>query len=96
MDERWWEKAVCIGQPPSVFFPVEDMSIHRWDVAFSFCRRCPVHKQCLDDALSIDAIDDKSGMFGGLTPRERSMIRKGNPAFRKEFDDGTVIGNLNV
>lgn len=92
MNERWWDNAICKGEPPSIFFPTEDMSIHRWDIAFSFCQRCPVHRECLADAMKIDAIDDKSGMFGGLTPRERLMIRKGTPKFFKQFDDGTVIG----
>jgi hypothetical protein len=51
-----------------------------------------VHKECLVDALKVEAIDDKAGMFGGLTPRERLMIRKGSVSFYKEFDDGTSIG----
>jgi hypothetical protein len=88
MDERWYERAVCRGEQLSVFFPTDDMSIHRWDVAFSYCTRCPVHKECLVDALKVEAIDDKAGMFGGYTPRERLMIRKGQPVPVKDFQHG--------
>lgn len=92
MRKHWSEDAVCRGVDINVFFPIDDMSIHRWDEAYRYCRVCPVHMQCLADALKIDAIDDKSGLFGGLTPRERLMIRKGNPTFCKVFADGQVVG----
>lgn len=94
--EHWTEKAACKGLDVQlamrIFFPTEDMSIHRWDEAYRYCRVCPVHMECLNDALKIDAIDDKSGMFGGLTPRERLMIRKGTATFCKVFADGQVVG----
>lgn len=96
MDVPWYEKAICRGvaNAVNIFFPTDDMSIHRWDEAYRFCRVCPVHMECLADALKIDAIDDKSGMYGGLTPRERLQIRKGNPTFVKVFADGQIVGDV--
>jgi hypothetical protein len=38
--------------------------------------------------MEVDAIDDKIGMFGGLTPNERLQIRRGRVLFDKQFDDG--------
>jgi hypothetical protein len=39
--------------------------------------------------MEVDAIDDKIGMFGGLTPNERLQIRRGRIYFEKTFDDGS-------
>ena len=39
--------------------------------------------------MEVDAIDDKIGMFGGLTPNERLQIRRGRVLFDKQFDDGS-------
>lgn len=96
MKKHWTEDAICKGADISVFFPIDDMTIHRWDEAYRYCRVCPVHMECLNDALKVDAIDDKAGMFGGLTPRERLAIRKGNPTFFKLFADGKFVGRSYV
>lgn len=42
--------------------------------------------------MEVDAIDDKIGMFGGLTPNERLQIRRGRIFFYKQFDDGKEYG----
>lgn len=39
-------------------------------------------------ALDVDAMDDRTGMFGGLTPEERRQLRRGTIFFDKDYDDG--------
>ena len=47
-----------------------------------------MHRECLAMIMEVDAIDDKIGMFGGLTPNERLQLRRGRIYFDKDFDDG--------
>lgn len=42
----------------------------------AICATCPVRQQCLDYALSLPADEDKDGVFGGLSVRERQSIRR--------------------
>jgi hypothetical protein len=92
--QLWRERAACQGMQPNeairTFFPVgHGVRKDRWDAAWSYCRRCEVHRECLAMQMEVDAIDDKIGMFGGLTPNERLQIRRGRVLFDKRFDDGS-------
>lgn len=66
----WRDKAACLGLPNEIFFPTS-MSIHKWDEGKSICAECPVTKECLELALSRDELEDRWGIFGGLSPAER-------------------------
>ena len=41
---------------------------------------CPVVDACLAEALLLPSEDDRFGMFGGHTPKERARLREGKPA----------------
>jgi hypothetical protein len=91
--QLWRERAACRGldqrENIRIFFPSgHGVRKDRWDAAWSFCRRCEVHRECLAMIMEVDAIDDKIGMFGGLTPNERLQLRRGRIYFDKDFDDG--------
>lgn len=73
---EWRDDALCRGVEPGVFFPADARLPDAYDRARTMCEQCPVRYRCLTLALSWEAIDDKWGMFGGLTPRERSERRK--------------------
>lgn len=72
---RWWEKAACIGAASDIFFPHDTLSNDRWDRARSFCESCPVRQNCLDEVLALEDHDDRWGMYGGMTPGERRVVR---------------------
>ena len=66
----------CTASPQLFFAPDEETGTHRaWreERAKAICRRCPVQAGCLDYALQID---DRFGIYGGLTPLERVHIRR--------------------
>lgn len=90
--QKWRDDAACRDLDPvqavHIFFPHDRRAKDRWDDAWAFCRNCKVHQECLDMILQTDAIDDKTGMFGGLTPEERRQVRRGRIYFDKQFDDG--------
>jgi len=75
----WHDRAACRGMPVRVFYP-EDPRMDRWDVAQEICAACPVRGLCLEDAL---ARNERYGMRGGLTPRQRrrrrELQRRGGP-----------------
>ena len=73
MTPDWWERALCRELDPEIFFPEQRGGIVR-DVEYakSFCRVCLVRQDCLDYALSVD---DRFGIFGGLTHEERKQLR---------------------
>ena len=74
MHIEWTELAVCRGEDINVFFPVEPGST-AYRVARTFCARCPVQAACLEFALRFTDDQDRDGMFGGMTPGERSKVR---------------------
>ncbi|WP_020580166.1 WhiB family transcriptional regulator [Actinopolymorpha alba] len=71
----WLRRAACAGLTPDLFYPDErgpDPDGRR-SPAKAICRRCPVRRDCLSDALNRD---DEYGIWGGLTPRERRNLKK--------------------
>lgn len=73
--QPWMEQAACSTVDPDLFFMVGDTPEYRTATrqAKRICRRCPVMDACLDYALKIN---DRHGIWGGLTPWERQTIRK--------------------
>jgi len=66
----WMEDAVCRGEPSNLFFPRnEGVS----EEALSYCRRCPVRRECLDHAMSHPGL---RGCWGGTSERERIRLRR--------------------
>lgn len=71
-DPRWRDDAACRNADPDTFYP------KRYDeelvaAARAVCGDCPVAVACLDYAL---AAHEKHGMWGGLSPSERSRVRR--------------------
>ena len=75
MSNNWRSNASCIGVPSSVFFPENVQSDKRWDTARKICNECPVRSECLSFSLQWEDLEDRWGMFAGLTPNERNLIR---------------------
>ena len=84
--EDWMLAAACYGYP-ALFFAPDDSETRserrrREAAAKSVCARCPVRSQCLMDALESD---ERFGIWGGLTERERRSLHK-----PRDADDPTV------
>jgi WhiB family redox-sensing transcriptional regulator len=72
--QAWRDDALCVGLPSEVFFP-ETMTNNRFDAALKVCAKCKVQIQCLRLVIGLDDVDDRWGVFGGTTPRQRRVIR---------------------
>lgn len=67
--EPWMDEAACAQTDPELFFPEKGASAK---LAKKICAGCPVAAQCLEFALRND---DRFGVFGGLSERERRKLR---------------------
>lgn len=68
----WQVDALCAQTDPEAFFPEKGGSTRD---AKRICTSCEVRSQCLDYAL---ANDERFGIWGGLSERERRKLRKKN------------------
>ncbi|MGY1605279.1 WhiB family transcriptional regulator [Geodermatophilus sp. SYSU D00815] len=68
-DESWRLDALCAETDPEAFFPEKGGSTRE---AKRVCAGCPVRLQCLEFALGND---ERFGIWGGLSERERRRIR---------------------
>ena len=64
------DSGLCAQTDPEAFHPDKGGSA---EPAKAFCRRCPAQADCLDYAL---AHDERFGVWGGTSPRERDRIRR--------------------
>lgn len=69
-DSSWPAQSVCSQTDPELFFPEKGGSVR---AAKQTCAGCPVVSQCLEQAL---ANDETYGIWGGMTPSQRSQIKK--------------------
>lgn len=74
------EAAACFGAHTELFYSEDAGDIRE---AKSYCTACPVVKQCADWALK----HEDFGTFGGLTEKERFMLRGGKPALNPQDID---------
>jgi len=70
----WQEAGLCAQTDPEVFFPEKGGSSKP---ARFVCQSCEVRQQCLDSAL---ANDERFGIWGGLSERERRRLKKSQGA----------------
>ncbi len=68
--EDWQERALCAQTDPEAFFPEKGGSTRE---AKRICSGCEVRAECLDYAL---AHDERFGIWGGLSERERRRLRR--------------------
>jgi WhiB family redox-sensing transcriptional regulator len=73
--DHWREDAACLDADMDIFFPSRNNAEDRWDRAKAFCKDCKVKKQCLSLVMHLEEHDDRWGVFGGLTPMERRVLR---------------------
>ena len=66
----WQADALCAQTDPEAFFPEKGGSTRD---AKKVCGSCAVRAQCLEYAL---ANDERFGIWGGLSERERRRLRK--------------------
>lgn len=69
-EANWREFGECLQYFPEMFFPDKGESIKDAKVA---CGKCAVTAFCLQYALDTN---QQSGVFGGLSPRERKKLQK--------------------
>jgi WhiB family redox-sensing transcriptional regulator len=70
---EWMEHAACVDVGPGLFYPRGDSGSTEYEDARRVCGSCPVQGECLEYALEVD---DRHGMWGGLTPNERAKVAK--------------------
>ncbi|MGX1811574.1 WhiB family transcriptional regulator [Nocardia sp. NPDC055321] len=68
-DVAWREQGLCAQTDPDAFFPEKGASVRE---AKRICAGCEVRQRCLDYAL---ARDERFGIWGGLSVRERGRMR---------------------
>jgi WhiB family redox-sensing transcriptional regulator len=68
--DSWQASALCAQTDPEAFFPEKGGSTRE---AKKICTSCTVRTQCLELAL---ANDERFGIWGGLSERERRRIRR--------------------
>lgn len=76
-DDDWMREAVCTQTDVEAFFPEGGSSAA---LARRVCLGCPVRSDCLKWAMDTD---ERYGVLGGMTERERARLRNGiNPLRR--------------
>jgi WhiB family redox-sensing transcriptional regulator len=66
----WQENALCAQTDPEAFFPEKGGSTRE---AKRICVGCEVRVECLEYAL---ANDERFGIWGGLSERERRRLKR--------------------
>lgn len=70
-DDQWQDRALCAQTDPEAFFPEKGGSTRE---AKRICMGCEVRDACLEYAL---AHDERFGIWGGLSERERRRLKRG-------------------
>lgn len=80
IDEDWRLGALCHKRNNVFWYPPmeADAPEQYYSIAREVCRCCSLWKECLDDG-----VDEKWGMWGGLTPKERQPMKDGKQSLLK-------------
>jgi hypothetical protein len=84
--------AACRDAHPDTCFPPNEEP-HLYDIAKHLCEICPVVGFCLEIGL-----DEKWGMWGGMTPEERNKLSKSDKLPKERLEKRRflrVFGYLN-
>jgi WhiB family redox-sensing transcriptional regulator len=78
---RFKNPTACRDVDTNIFFPVDDhrMQQQQIDDAKAICRECPARMECLEFAI---ATNQKFGIWGGTTDKERRRIKRQRRAVR--------------
>lgn len=73
---EWMTSAACRKRKNDFWYPPLDTDVpdNYYSIGREVCHRCPVWSECLDAG-----IDEKWGMWGGLTPQERTVLISTTP-----------------
>lgn len=74
-DTSWYSQAICASTDPEAWVPDHPDPAHT-RMLKRICNSCPVQTQCAAYAI---ANNFSHGIWGGLTPRERTQMRKQLP-----------------
>ena len=78
--QDWYQQALCPQTDPGAFFPEQGGSTKE---AKKICLGCPVRERCLQWALDND---ERFGVWGGLSERERRRLKRGLDIRRTQDD----------
>jgi WhiB family redox-sensing transcriptional regulator len=82
---QWQDEGLCKETDPEVFYPEKGGSVRDGKLV---CFACPVRAQCLQYALELD---EKFGIWGGLSARERRPLKPGYVPPPVRSDDPLLI-----
>jgi WhiB family redox-sensing transcriptional regulator len=88
----WMDRAACRDVDPELFFPVGTgvLAERQTSRAKAVCRRCPVRSECLRWAQHHSQDD---GVWGGLDPDERRMVRREEVDQPRRLTAGDRVGH---
>lgn len=86
-DLDWQDDALCAQSDPEVFFPEKGGSTRE---AKTICARCVASDDCLQYALDND---ERFGVWGGLSERERRRLHRGLDSDDASDQDATDDGD---
>lgn len=71
--EPWIEQGSCVtsGDPDAWFPDDQEVRLDRARLAMKICVSCPVRLECLQAAI---ARDERHGIWGGMTTRQRLRL----------------------
>jgi WhiB family redox-sensing transcriptional regulator len=84
MNNEWRLEAYCKGKDTNLFYPEIGTkgAAEQTKTMKSFCALCKVSAECLQTAIEYD---EQFGIWGGLTPKERSRVRREYSVLTREL-----------
>lgn len=85
LGDTWVQQAACATVDPEIFFPKTPRYDSSYDKARTICQQCPVKDTCLEATLMAEeslTAHGRHGMFGGMSPQERSNLATQRSRFR--------------
>lgn len=70
----WHADAACREHNASLWFPTPELPTTR--LAVEVCRSCLTREECAAWALENDGAGKPHGIYGGLTPNQRTALRR--------------------
>ncbi len=84
-DGEWRASGLCQEVDTELFFPEKGGSARE---AKRVCAACEVRPQCLEFALEHD---ERFGIWGGLSERERRRLKRAAPVAAEPASDGPAV-----
>jgi hypothetical protein len=73
-NEKWKQKATCLGEDTNDFFDTYEEDIDSRQLIDKICRECPVRKMCFAAAVS----QKNTGVWGGVYFDQGDISREFN------------------